>query len=302
MRDDRPVRWLIVLVLGVATTARAQEPTEGARLFEEGRVFAKQGNWAEACDRFTRSYAVDPAAGTELNLGDCHEHLGHLAEAWRRFDAAAAQFDVAHDDRAKFARERRDALVAKLGIVMIRLADPTVHVTVAGRDEVSAPEMSVHVDPGTIEVRAGTVTRTVQVAAGATALVEIPNASGELPHVQEPRTERRRDRVYISYAIGGIGAVATLAGVALGVVARNDYNSQFPAHCMHTTPPTCDDTGFQKTSDAISLANAGTVIGVVGLVAVGTAAVVYLTAPRTQVIVAPSAGPQGAGLVVTGSF
>jgi hypothetical protein len=288
-------------MLSVAT-AQAQEPTEGARLFEEGRVFAKQGNWAEACDRFTRSYATDPAAGTELNLGDCHEHLGHLAEAWRRFDAAVAKFDVAKDDRAKFARERRDALVAKLGIVMIRLADPTVRVTVAGRDEMSAPEMSVHVDPGTIEVRAGTVTRSVHVAAGATALVEIPNAAGEMPHVEEPRTERRRDRVYVSYAIGGIGAAATIAGVLIGVAARDKYNSQFPSHCVHTSPPTCDDTGFQATSSAITTANIGTGIGLFGIVAVGTAAVIYFTAPRSPVAITPTASAQAAGLVVTGSF
>jgi len=302
MRDDRLVRWLIVLMLGVASAAHAQEPTEGGRLFEEGRVFAKQGNWAEACDRFTRSYATDPAAGTELNLGDCHEHLGHLAEAWRRFDAAVAKFEIAKDDRAKFARERRDALVPKLGIVMIRLADPSVHVTIAGRDEISAPEMSVHVDPGTIEVRAGAVTRTVQVAAGATALVEIPNAVGEMPHVEQPRTERSRDRVYISYAIGGIGAAATIAGVLIGVVAKNRYDAQFPTHCTHGSPPICDDVGFTATSSAITYANVGTVTGVIGLVAVGTAAVIYVTAPRGQVIVTPSAGPQGAGLVVTGSF
>jgi hypothetical protein len=303
MRDDRAVRWVILLMLSVAT-AQAQEPTEGARLFEEGRVFAKQGNWAEACDRFTRSYATDPAAGTDLNLGDCHEHLGHLAEAWRHFDAAVAKFEVAKDDRAKFARERRDALVAKLGIVMIRLADPTVHVTVGGRDEVSAAEMSVHVDPGTIEVRAGAVTHSVQVTAGGTAVVEIPNAAGEMPHIEEPRTERRRDRVYISYAIGGIGAAATIAGVLIGVAAKNQYDAQFDTmHCTKSSgAPICDDIGFQKTSSAITNANVGTGIGAFGVVAVGTAAVLYFTAPRSPVVITPTASAQAAGLVVTGSF
>src|SRR5882672_5439773 len=99
-----------------------ESPPGGGKLFDEGRELAKQGKYAEACDKFTQSYALDPAVGTELNLADCHEHLGHVAKAWHMFDDAAIQSEkTTNAARAKFARERADALIGKLATIVIPL-------------------------------------------------------------------------------------------------------------------------------------------------------------------------------------
>src|SRR5439155_15077222 len=103
-----------VIVLA-ASAAFADDKQDAAALFEQGRELVRADKFAEACDLFERSYRFDPAPGTELNLGDCHEHLGHVAEALRHFDHAAAQFELAHDERAKYARDRRAALEPRLG-------------------------------------------------------------------------------------------------------------------------------------------------------------------------------------------
>jgi len=68
------VHWLVVIGVAVAATAHAQpvpggQAAEGARLFEEARVLVKEGKFAEACEKFTQSYQLDRAAGTQLNLG-----------------------------------------------------------------------------------------------------------------------------------------------------------------------------------------------------------------------------------------
>src|SRR5512134_2148923 len=83
----------IVIVVAASASVRAQpappETTDADRLFEEGRALAKEKRYSEACDRFDRSFKLDPTVGTELNLADCHEQLGHLTEALRLFSDAA---------------------------------------------------------------------------------------------------------------------------------------------------------------------------------------------------------------------
>src|SRR5690349_10992929 len=113
----------IALVVGLGATAWAD--TESAQLFEEGRALAKDGKYEEACTKFARSLELDRAPGTLLNYGDCHEHLGHLAQAWRLFDEAMRLSEKENNtDRAKYARERAEAIVPKTGTVVVKLATP----------------------------------------------------------------------------------------------------------------------------------------------------------------------------------
>jgi tetratricopeptide (TPR) repeat protein len=299
--------WLVGIAVAGSGVAHA-EPDRAAVLFEEGRVLSQQGKYADACDRFEKSYALDSAAGTELNLGDCHEHLGHLAEAWHRFDDAAKRFEVAHDDRAKFARERREAVAAKLGTVVVKLADPSVRVTIAGREEPAGGEITEHVEPGVVDVRAGEITRRTKVVAGATVTVEIPAATTEGPH-QPPsppfeHDERRHSRVVLAYGIGGAGLVTGAIALGVALKARSDYNAEFDnGNCMKTSgPPSCNQLGGKRQQDAISLSNVGTGLGVTAILAIGVGVVVYVTAPRDHVMVVPIASADAGGLVVRGSF
>jgi tetratricopeptide (TPR) repeat protein len=108
-----------VLAVRVAYAQEAGDTkTEAARLFEEGRADSQHGDFAAACDRFTRSYSLDQASGTKLNLGNCHEQLGHLQKALKWFQEAEEAFTVAHDQtRADFAHERAVALQARLALL-----------------------------------------------------------------------------------------------------------------------------------------------------------------------------------------
>lgn len=296
-----------------AQPAPSPSPTsEADRLFEEGRALAKQGKFKEACDLFQQSYDLDHATGTELNLADCHEQQGHLREAWRLFMAAAAEFEHAGNvARMKFARDRADAVAAKLAIVVVEVpqpAPPGLQITIAGRPALPGAEVRERVEPGSIDIaanapgRAPFATRT-QAAAGATVTVKLP----ELAVVDEPaprQTARRHSRVVVAWSLGGASAAGAITAGGLTLVARSRYNDAANgSHCMHVPGGVaCDSTGDRLIRDAQHLADAGTGLAIAGGALALAAAVVYITAPRDAITVRPTASAQSVGLSVSGRF
>ena len=103
--------------------AGAQDSSEGARLFEEGRAFAEQGKYEEACERYAKSYELERAAGTMLNLGDCAEREGKLGRAWQLFDAAARDLERGGKARANRARWSIHARNARSGSLVSSSTD-----------------------------------------------------------------------------------------------------------------------------------------------------------------------------------
>src|SRR4051812_28534695 len=76
-------------LLLAAGTASAGDSISAEALFAAGREAAQRGDYRQACDKFAESQRLDPAPGTLINLGDCNEHLGLLASAWRYYREAA---------------------------------------------------------------------------------------------------------------------------------------------------------------------------------------------------------------------
>jgi len=110
--------------------------------------------------------------------------------------------------------------------------------------------------------------------------------------------------VLLAYGVGGVGAVALITGVVLGVKAKGDYNAEFDGatpNCTNTSPPQCNAEGYTAQSNAVSLANIGTAVGIGGIVLIGAGAVLFLTAPR-EVVVSPTATASSAGISVVGRF
>jgi hypothetical protein len=118
----------IAIVLAVTRIARA-EPAPGpepapadearaAAIFQHARELAKAGQIDEACGLFDQSYTLDPALGTALNLADCLEQQGHLRRAWELFDVVARNSPNV-PSRARLARQRADALVARLATLTV---------------------------------------------------------------------------------------------------------------------------------------------------------------------------------------
>lgn len=69
------------------------------------------GDLAKARALFVRSYRLDPAVGTLLNLAMCEERLGMRDDALRHYQAAYdASMKEGRKDRAAVAKGRLDAL------------------------------------------------------------------------------------------------------------------------------------------------------------------------------------------------
>src|SRR5437870_12338563 len=76
-------------------------------LFDQARRLMDAAKYAEACEKFAASERLEPAVGTLLNLGGCHERQGKLATAWGWYREAAAMANVRADaERERFAKER----------------------------------------------------------------------------------------------------------------------------------------------------------------------------------------------------
>ena len=306
------VTSIVWVALCLASTARGQPAGEADRLFDEGRAFAKQGKYAEACASFQRSFDLDHATGTELNLGDCHERLGHLRKAWELYTSAAEEFEAAGNAaRSKFARERADAVAARLGTIVLRVPQPQplgLAITVAGRVVQPRPEVKQLVEPGAVEItaaapgRTGFVT-TRQVGSGATLVVQVPALALEVLGTRA-EAPRRPGRVRLAWGVLAGSAVTGLAAGGLTLLAKHDYDTTVDGpHCTHVTGGvTCDSSGTSAIHSAQLVADAGTGLAVAcGALAV-TGLIVYVSAPHDDVVVAPIAGLHTAGLSISGQF
>jgi hypothetical protein len=311
------VRVSVLIVCLATATAAAQDappPTEGSKLFEEGRELAKQNKFAEACAKFEQSYVLDNGVGTELNLADCHEHLGHFAQAWRYFDDAS-QRSSDNPARAKFAHDRAIQIGAKLATAVINLAEPDaagLSVTIAGRAVKARTVITERVDPGSIAVHVATPDKVVfdgakQADAGATVIFDV-GSPATVTSVTEPAHDdgepdhRRRNRVIISYAVGGVGLATLATGIVIGLVADHNYRNDTSSCSKDGSGGlTCDPAPQAKAISDGKLADTATIISVVGAVAIAAGIVVYLTAPK-DLVVAPMTSNQTAGLAISGRF
>ena len=311
-------RALVVLVV-LAASAGAQPSPEATKLFEEGRDLAKQQKWAEACERFEKSLALDPAPGTKLNLGDCLERQGKARAGWLVFEEAAADFDRNGDARAKFAHDRAAAAAAKLGTVVIRLSEaslPGLTVRVGDRDAAPRPEMVERVDPGSLFVSVAATDKQVFVeevvaVAGKTAIVNVPELKdatrdpGPAPVTPVPPANGRRTRVRIAIALGVGGALALAGSGYLALSAKSQYDDAFDDHeCFATEGGNfCTDAGLDAIDSAGSKADLATGFAIAGVALAAVGVIVYVTAPKERgVTVAPTATSSSAGLVLGGTF
>jgi hypothetical protein len=302
----------VIVLVALATPAFAEPTEEADRLFEEGRALAKDQHWPEACDRFERSFQIDPSIGTTLNLADCHEHLGHLRKAWELFEAAAAKAAQAGDKREGFAHERSGTVGKSLATVVVRLPRPmpaNVVVMIGGRGVVAAAEIHERVDPGDVEVIASIpekprFAKTVAANKGAVVEVDVPPTFGAPVVVPEVGTRRARSRVRLAFGLTIGGAGSAVAATLLTLKAKSDYNTAADGpNCMHVTGGIrCNDTGDKAITSAQRLADIGTGFAIGAAALVGAAAIVYFTAPREPLVVAPVASEHSLGLAVRRSF
>jgi len=308
----------------LASTVVYADPDATARakkLFEEGRALAKANKYADACDRFEQSFALDAETGTAVNFADCLEHLGKLRRAWQLFDRAADDsLRAGNTVRAKFARDRATALEPKLAVIVLHVAQPApagLVVRVGDHDVALADEIRDHVEPGEVDVVALAPDyieqRTpVRAVAGASSDVNVelqrmrhdangrpaptpipeppPRPSSEpLPyaHVEAQATfERDRGRVHIAYAVGGAGIAIGAGGLGIALYAKHAYDDN------------AAKGDIAAANRDVHLADVATGFAIVSGACVAAAAILYFTAPRERVVVAPT----GNGVAIAGRF
>ncbi len=315
--------WAIwsILVRGAPGAAAQDDPA--SKLFEEGRALAEQGKYDEACERFTRSYELERAAGTMLNLGDCAERAGQLRRAWLMYDGAAREYDrTGKPGPATFARNRADAVAPKLATVVVKLAEPRtggLTVRIGGRAVPPAAEIVERIEPGAVPVEVGAPGRepfatTASAAVGAEVVVEVPALramdGGTVvapPPVDRPvHTRRQRRRVLIAAGVGGAGVLAAgVAGAfaAASVSANRAYkDKQEELGCTVS----CTEEGLAILGPyydrAVRRADLATGFAIGGAALIAGGVVLYLTAPRERIAVTPTAAPGGVGFLATVRF
>ena len=292
----------IAVVAAAAGSAAAQpgDPGEAGALFERARQLKAAGHQAEACQLFDRSYQLDPAPGTALNVADCLEQQGQLRRAWGLFDQVAGD-PHSGAARSQFAHRRAEALAAKLATVVVALPDPVpagLVVRLGGDALPPGRELRALVEPGDVALVATVpgrpaFTATLHAAAGATVAVAVPAFD---------RAGGRR----ALYLTGGLGAAGVAGlGVSLGfaIAARRSNQDALDHGCAHRPVGlvcTSED-GRRLVHLAGARADLATGFAIGGAVLVGAAATVFWLS-RETVRVSPIASRDALGVTVAGRF
>jgi hypothetical protein len=305
----RGLAFAIVVAVTATALAEPADTGEAGRIFLEGRELAKLGRFDEACALFARSYELDPALGTAVNLADCLERQGHLERAWELFDVVARGSQNVQS-RARLARQRADALQARLATVIITLHEPRtpgLSVRIGDRQMTPAPEIRDLIEPRDVELIATVPGRaafrtTLHAVAGATVSADIP-AFTSPPDQPAPTTLRRRSRVYLAGAVAGAGVAGLGVSLGFAISARQLYSGAFDVDCGHSGGDVvCTARGKATIDRAGARADVATGFAIAGGIAAVVGAALYLTAPRDAVQVAPIASRHQLGLGVAGRF
>jgi hypothetical protein len=309
--------------LTFAGDALAQDGDEALDLFRQGRSLGAQGDYAGACAKFEASYAIQPRLASLLNLGDCNEHLGRTATAWKHFVEAAGMARQSNDDeRARYATQHAATLEARLPRMVLRglTGSADARVSVDGSPVAAGgAEIVVPLDPGdhVVQVDApgrAAWTKSFHLGDGPESKVltlpqpEAPQPPQQpvVPPVPPPERGMRPQRV-AAIGVGGLGVASIATGAAFGLFARSQWNDAVSNHCPAL--PTCDSTGVREAGDAKQAALVSTITFGAGLAALGAAAALWWTAPpagRTTAgpgaVLSPAIDPHGPGFVVRGAF
>lgn len=275
--------WLFSAVFLVSIPARAQTPSAADALFEEGRAALARGDLDVACDRFARSDALDPAAGTRGSLGECEERRGRVASAWHAY-RTAVDLAPTGDPRRVVIEQRMARLKPRIPHVILSLKDSPWDTTVTEGAETLGERATygtpIPLDPGAHHL-------TVKASGRATVSLEVTMLEGQTTQIAVtagPAVARASAPLVPATALapvpmsappppspgpwiaGGIGAAGLVVGIVMGavVLAKKGVTN---SHC-DTIARVCDADGLAAASLGRTLgpiSTVGFVIGATGL-------------------------------------
>ncbi len=259
-------------------------------LFMKASDLFKAKKYAPALEQFRASYALVPSPNSHLYIARCLALQGDARGAWLEFDRT---IDEAAAGGAKYAPTRdsaaqeRDDIASKLAVVVVVVQNPDPAMTVrVGAHDLPHDRLGkpFPVEPGNADVvvqvpgkpavrqpanlapgeRREIALNTVQVAQVATVAPVAPVA---------PTARRPLDPLRLgAYVAGGVGVVGFALFAAGGVLSKGTYNTLSTAcgtqaGCPNPTGITsatvASDISSGKSQQA--MANAGLVVGVVGI-------------------------------------
>src|SRR5262245_4303503 len=260
------------------------------------------GRFAEACPKLAESFQLEPAGGTLLNLALCHKQEGKTATAWTEFQRAAAM--ARRDQRP----DREEAATKEAAELEPRLSRLELVVPEAARvdglqillDGTAVPAqawgIATPVDPGKrrIVVKAPghrSVDTTVDVAAAASARYEVPrlapSASSAAPAKPATPTGPTRDAATdtgstqrtLAWIAGGLGVAGLAVGTVTGIMVlgkQSDADDICDVEACRRDQTEAVDLN-EQAHDLATVSNIGFGVGILGI---GVATVLLLTAPK----------------------
>jgi hypothetical protein len=302
----------LAFVTLVGTRAAEAAPTVADTLFQEGRTAANAGDYATALSKFTASQALEPAAGTLLNIADCEEHLGHPAAALAAFRQALRRLD-SNDERTAIAVEHVRALDKRVARLVIRPQSPPHDARVLRDGVVLTPDeigVPIEVEPGAhVIVGEGGASPArrlrVTVGEGQTMPVALVWSAPPTADATAAESSDRSGRRVAGYVAAGIG----VAGLGLALISWREMvgaKGTLDRSCDPGTR-TCsgpdaraalDAQDSGRTWRAVNYASFG--VAAVGL---GTGAFLILTSSssaRARVAITPRG--DGVALTASGRF
>jgi hypothetical protein len=298
----------------VTSTAAANPSPIGKRLFDEGRVLYDTGKYVEACVLFEKSYELDPAPGTKLNLAECAEREGKPRVAWLLWVAAGDEFEQASDSlRAKFARERADHLAPQLSTIVVDLSKAKregLVVKIGDREVPPADRIVERVEPGKVTIAATApelepfATVVDARLGGEQEVVVVLKPPGISPPAPAPKPTRKPRR-WIWAAIG-IASIPLFVLSVRGNYYTKERNFEIEGTLREENPPEGSDRRNELVDQGRlnQWLSRGTVAGAALCVAGLTVSVVQLirtrpSADRSRVAVTPVIGPGGTGATLS---
>lgn len=264
-----------------ARTAAAGDPAVAREQLKIGYTLAEQGKCDEAIPHLAESLRLDPKAITLINLADCEEKVGKLADAMGHWVDARARAQTEGAQKIEEEAEKRakdlEPRLARLTIVLAATAprDATVE-----RDGIvlGAPSLNIPLplDPGahTVVVKARgrpDGTTSITLGEGESKRIEVDVGAGAAPSgaVGDAPKTSPSPLVFVGFGVAAVGAVvgAVTGVVALG--AGSDADKACPSGVC-ANQQALDDAKAGQTMGTVStiafiVAGVGAGVGVYGL-------------------------------------
>jgi hypothetical protein len=287
------VAWAQAPNAPAGTSPPARNVGQAETLFRDAVQRMDRGDYTGACPLLEQSQALDPSSGTLLNLGDCYEHTGRLALAWRTFAGAETlALAGARRDRAEVARARKNAILSRVPHFKLILPErPVVPLSVELDGHplgAAALEAPVAVDPGDHELRARApgfddiVLRVRAGEPGSTTAVKIPEFSRRAAASSTPAPDPGASRFSLdAQDVAAISAGAVgVAGVVVGTVFGLKSQSKHADSDRYCTGRTCQDPrGVVLMDEARTAGNLSTTGFVIGGLSLAAGAVLWFARP-----------------------